>query len=83
MRECFDPRYAEVGLGKPGFKLFDNRRMDGCPGLTARTGVRNQHRSSAPIAGAERHDENLRSNAIRHTVDALASRGDEGRDKLR
>jgi len=26
---------------------------------------------------------NLRSNAIRHTVDALASRGDEGRDKLR
>jgi hypothetical protein len=27
--------------------------------------------------------ENLRSNAIRHTVDALASRGDEGRDKLR
>jgi len=25
----------------------------------------------------------LRSNAIRHTVDALASRGDEGRDKLR
>ena len=26
---------------------------------------------------------NLRSNAIRHTVDALASRGDEGRGKLR
>jgi hypothetical protein len=25
----------------------------------------------------------LRSNAIRHTVDALASRGDEGRGKLR
>jgi len=25
----------------------------------------------------------VRSNAIRHTVDALASRGDEGRDKLR
>jgi len=25
----------------------------------------------------------VRSNAIRHTVDALASRGDEGRGKLR
>jgi hypothetical protein len=34
------------------------------------------------IACAGLHD-NLRSNAIRHTVDALASRGDEGRGKLR
>jgi len=24
MREPFDPRYAEVGFGKPKFKLFDN-----------------------------------------------------------
>ena len=36
-------------------------------------GVRNQHRTT----------NELRSNAIRHTVDALASRGDEGRAKLR
>ena len=36
-------------------------------------GVRNQHRTT----------NELRSNAIRHTVDALAPGGDEGRGKLR
>ena len=34
--------------------------------------------------GVRNHIEShVRSNAIRHTVDALASRGDEGRAKLR
>ena len=56
-------------------------------------GVRNQHRlrgldsrKTAQLEAGPRwagFATNLRSNAIRHTVDALASRGDEGRDKLR
>jgi hypothetical protein len=68
-------------LGDPPCSLTIDAWMV-CPGREARTGVRNQHRSFEPIAGTS-DNEIVRSNAIRHTVDALASRGDEGRDKLR
>ena len=58
--------------------LFDNRRWDDVRILGAiyrvvDPGKWNQHREQQVV----------RSNAIRHTVDALASRGDEGRGKLR
>ena len=71
--------------------------MDGCvvgaAFMSALQGVRNQHRVARSIIRVRTAQletgpsglvsKNLRSNAIRHTVDALASRGDEGRDKLR
>jgi hypothetical protein len=74
-----------------GCGLWVRRKAD------AQTGVRNQHRLQRPGAclgvratvqqeaddSCVGFETNLRSNAIRHTVDALASRGDEGRDKLR
>ena len=55
------------------FSLFDNRGMDGSVGTVPADGD----------VGINTEEQDVRSNAIRHTVDALASRGDEGRDKLR
>ena len=46
--------------------------------------ARDQHRFAiAGIAVSRRTNNDLGSNKIKHTVNALASRGDEGRAKLR
>ena len=58
--------------------LFDNRRWDDVRILGVRVDVVNPGKWNQ-----HREQQEVRSNAIRHTVDALASRGDEGRGKLR